>query len=259
MRNLCKCNCGVLLRKDNKTGYQKGHKPCPICGTLVKGSNVECCSKSCSAKLHWQRNPDMKESRIWNSERQATREKNKDQWINNLSKARKGKIPWNKGSKGLQEAWNKNLPTEQQPFYGKNHKQDFYKKVKDTNRQRYGVENCGSMAKTSPCSKKELSLQQYLPEYIRNARIGKYRPDYVNKETKHIIEFNGDYWHCNPSLYEAKFYHTVLKMTASEKWKLDEKRKQYFESLGYTVTVIWESDLDAFINIVKETDIAANQ
>jgi hypothetical protein len=251
MRNLCKCGCGELLRKDNRTGYQKGHKPCPICGTLVKGSGVECCSKSCSAKLHWQRNPEMKESRIWNAERYATREKNRHQWVSNISKSCKGRTPWNKGTKGLQEAWNKFLPSEKQPFYGKKHKSDFYNKVKKTNLEKYGIENCGSLASHTPYSKKELSLKDYLPGYIRNARIGKYRPDYVNQERKHIIEFNGDFWHCNPALYEANFYHPGLKMTAAEKWNLDQQRKEYLESLGYSVTVVWESDLEEFIGTLK--------
>ena len=244
---LCKCGCGVSLRKDNKTGYQKGHKPCPICGTLVKGSGIECCSKSCSAKLHWQRNPDMAESRIWNSDRYKTREKNRESWVKNLSESCKGKTPWNKNTKGLQIAWNKNLPAEQQPFYGKKHLPNFFEKVKKTMLEKYGVENRGALASHSPYSKKELSLEKYFPGYVRNAKIGKFRPDYVNFETKHIIEFNGDFWHCNPKLYEANFYHPGLKMTAIEKWRLDEERSNYLISLGYTVTVIWESDLNNFI------------
>ena len=75
---LCKCGCKKTLRKDNKTGYQKGHKPCPVCGTLVTGSSIECCSKSCSAQLHWKRNPEMKEARSFNPTRFASREKNRE-------------------------------------------------------------------------------------------------------------------------------------------------------------------------------------
>ena len=247
MRNLCQCGCGILLRKDNRTGYQKGHKPCPVCGTLVQGVNVECCSKSCSAKLHWQRNPEMKESRIWNSDRYATREQNRDSWIKNLSESCKGRIPWNKNKKGSQVAWNKYLPAESQPFYGKKHKSDYFDKVKTTNLSRYGIENCGSLAGRAPFSKAELMLEQYLPSYQRHQRIGKYRPDYIDIDRKHVVELFGDYWHCNPKLFAPDFFHKQLQMTAQDKWEIDLARIQYLESLGYSVTIVWESDLEEFI------------
>ncbi len=78
--------------------------------------------------------------------------------------------------------------------------------------------------------------------YESNQQISKYTVDYVNKSTKHIIEINGDYWHCNPKLYKADYYNSSIGMTSYEKWKYDAERKTYLENLGYTVTVIWESD-----------------
>ena len=243
--NICKCGCGISLRKDNRTGYQKGHKPCPICGTLVKGSGIECCSKSCSAKLHWQRNPDMAESRTWNADRYATREQHRDTWVKNLSNACKGRTPWNKDTQGLQVAWNKGLPGN---FKGKKHKLNYFEKVKKTNLERYGTETVGHLAKTSPRSKKEKSLETILINYKINVKIGKYKPDYVNESNKHIIEVYGDYWHCNPKLFNKDFYHPQLKKTAEEKWLLDLTRQQYFESLGYTVEIIWEDKLNDYRN-----------
>ena len=247
MKTLCKCGCGSSLRKDNKTGYQKGHKPCPVCGTLVKGSSLECCSKSCSTKLHWQRNPEMKESRIWNTNRLATREKNRDRWISNLSSACKGRAPWNKDTVGLQVAWNKNLPAEQQPMFNKKKPSGWLEKYKSTNLARYGEENVGHYAKTSSRSKKEKLLENLLIGYHPNKRVGVYKPDYLNEKTKHIIEVYGDYWHCNPNIFSPDFYHSRLKKTAEEKWQADTQRKEYLESLGYSVTIVWESDLENFI------------
>lgn len=247
MKNLCKCGCGTPLRKDNKNGYQKGHKPCPVCGTLVKGSGIECCSKSCSAQLHWQRNPEMKESRVWNAKRYETREKNRDTWVKNLSDACKGRTPWNKNTQGLQVAWNRDLPAEQQPYYGKTHSPEYYTKRDKTVFERYGVKCAFELAKTSPRSKKEKTLEPLLTEYKSNIKIGKYKPDYVNETTKHIIEVYGDYWHCNPRLFAEDFYHPQLKKTAKEKWRLDSKRQEYLESLGYNITIVWESELREFI------------
>lgn len=36
-------------------------------------------------------------------------------------------------------------------------------------------------------------------------------------------------------------------MPAKEKWTKDKDRKIYLESLGYNVTIVWESDLLTFI------------
>jgi len=247
MNNLCLCGCGVKLRKDNRTGYQKGHKPCPICGTLVKGSGLECCSKACSAKLHWQRHPEMKETRSWNAARNAVRELHRDSWLKNLSNACIGRSPWNKGTKSMQVPWNKDLPAAQQPRFNVKSPDGWYEKYKKTNLKKYGVENPGILAKSSPRSKKEKLLEQYLIDYKINQRIGNNKPDYVNEDTKHIIEVYGDYWHCNPTTFTADFYHSQLKMTAKEKWQKDLVRKTELESLGYTVTIVWEGELKEFI------------
>lgn len=67
--------------------------------------------------------------------------------------------------------------------------------------------------------------------------------DFVVKDNKKIIEFNGDHFHANPALYKA---HDIplsfLKLYASEIWekekiKLDKARKN-----GYIIKVIWESE-----------------
>jgi len=93
----------------------------------------------------------------------------------------------------------------------------------------------------------EKVLEPFLPEYKTNSKVGKYKPDYLNEETKHIIEVYGDYWHCNPTLMEEHSYHPQLKMTAKEKRELDKQRIDYLKSQGYDVTIVWESDLKKFI------------
>jgi len=93
---------------------------CPVCSTKLHRKDIECCSKSCSAKLHWSRHPEMKESRSVGIKK-VNSNPFTDEHKKNISKARMGKAPWNKGKKGVQGAWNKGLPAEQQPFYGKVH------------------------------------------------------------------------------------------------------------------------------------------
>ena len=189
----------------------------------------------------------MKDNRAFNRSRFETREKNKKEWIKNLSLARRGIKPWNKGKVGLQTAWNKNLPKEQQPFYGKTHKKEYYLKCEKTILEKYGMSNTWSLAKTSPRSNLEKRLEPLLENYEHNVKLGNYKPDYINYSTGHIIEVFGDYWHCNPKKYDKNYYHSKLNMLAENIWLKDKLRIEYFESLGYTVTVVWESDMEEFI------------
>lgn len=56
-----------------------------------------------------------------------------------------------------------------------------------------------------------------------------------------IIEYYGDYWHCNPIKYQSDYYHTVIKKTAKEIWERDKKREQELIDAGYQVTIKWEN------------------
>jgi len=119
------------------------------------------------------------------------------------------------------------------------------------------VENSISMATTNETllkekrSKLEESLIPYLKGYQNNIRVSKYTVDFLNEETKHIVEVYGDYWHCNPKIYSDDFHHHYFKMSAVERRKIDEARVQHLESMGYTVTIVWESNIDAFIENYK--------
>lgn len=78
--------------------------------------------------------------------------------------------------------------------------------------------------------------------YQRNVPIGRCNVDFlVGRET--IIECYGDYWHCNPALYEPDFYHRSLHFTAAEKWQHDQVQQRQLTEQGYDVHVIWERDI----------------
>lgn len=67
--------------------------------------------------------------------------------------------------------------------------------------------------------------------------------DECNTKCKLIIEFHGDYYHCNPRMFtDPNKVNTTLRMTASEKWKYDRRRLACFLALGYRVLIVWESD-----------------
>jgi very-short-patch-repair endonuclease len=146
-------------------------------------------------------------------------------------------------------------------FKGKSWDEIYGKEVADRRR----VENSLSMSKKNEVLLKEKrsSLEEkllpYLPDYENNVQISYYNVDFINKQTKHIIEVYGDYWHCNPIKYADDFMHYHFKMTAVERRKIDEDRKTHLESLGYLVTVVWESDLDEFIKNYHDNTTQPNQ
>jgi G:T-mismatch repair DNA endonuclease (very short patch repair protein) len=156
------------------------------------------------------------------------------------------------------------------PRIGKKHKESSKRKIGDANRENfkgmtweemYGkevterrrMENSIWMATTNETllkekrSKLEESLIPYLPEYENNIRISKYTVDFLNEKTKHIIEVYGDYWHCNPKIYPDDYHHHYFNMSAINRRNLDEERVTHLKSLGYTVTIVWESDIKQFI------------
>lgn len=57
------------------------------------------------------------------------------------------------------------------------------------------------------------------------------------------IEFNGDYWHCNPSKYPANYYHSQADMIAEEIWKKDKNKIDgLLAARGIPTLVVWEEE-----------------
>ncbi len=69
-----------------------------------------------------------------------------------------------------------------------------------------------------------------------------YRYDYVDFTSKRIVEFNGDFWHCNPSKYNEDYHHKIMKSSAKSIWEKDKNKIKLMTDKGYDVLVIWESD-----------------
>jgi len=107
-------------------------------------------------------------------------------------------------------------------------------------------------AKTIKVSKIELRIKDQLKKlgFIHssehNAYIIRFIPDFINFDTKEIIEIYGDYWHCNPNISKyckPNKIHSKLKMTTEEKWERDFIRVKLLEEQGYKVIILWENDI----------------
>jgi G:T-mismatch repair DNA endonuclease (very short patch repair protein) len=87
---------------------------------------------------------------------------------------------------------------------------------------------------------------KYIEEYKynnlngQNGLIDFYIPDY-----NIVIEFYGDYWHCNPNIYGKNYFHQICKKSSIEIWENDKNRinhifqKEFHKDV--TILIIWES------------------
>ncbi|AND75249.1 DNA mismatch endonuclease [Acinetobacter phage vB_AbaM_ME3] len=115
-----------------------------------------------------------------------------------------------------------------------------------------GVKHKASQLGLKLDTKKETSIETQMKnildslsvEYIFDTRINStylYRPDFVIKGTKIIIECFGDYWHGNPSLYDNEDCLTTVQSLNIAK---DAYKRKIYESLGYEYHIVWESEFD---------------
>jgi endogenous inhibitor of DNA gyrase (YacG/DUF329 family) len=77
-------------------------------------------------------------------------------------------------------------------------------------------------------------LEEYLSDVERSVDI------YIPSK-KHIVECNGDYWHCNPKIYGPDYYNKLVHLTAQEIWDKDEEKYRQLRSNGYSVDIVWEN------------------
>jgi G:T-mismatch repair DNA endonuclease (very short patch repair protein) len=59
-----------------------------------------------------------------------------------------------------------------------------------------------------------------------------------------IIEYNGDYWHCNPKKYGPDYFNQKKQKTAKELWEYDKNKIDLIREKGYNLEIVWESDLN---------------
>ena len=89
-------------------------------------------------------------------------------------------------------------------------------------------------------------------ECIPNFRITSKIYDIMIPSLNLIIEYNGDYWHCNPKKYDKNYFNQKKNMTAKEIWEYDEKKLHLVEKNNYNYEIVWESDYKSNPNIIKE-------
>jgi very-short-patch-repair endonuclease len=157
--------------------------------------------------------------------------------------------------------WNKGLTKENHPSImkyaesrmGKNNpmfkmNEDKRKQHNDKlqNNRKLWISN-GNVPKHIKTSKMEKQISFILEtmsiKHRKQYRLSTYIYDFLLEEEKLIIEYNGDYWHCNPEIYSENYIHPHNNKTAEEIRQYDYNKRVCAEDNGFSVLTLWESEL----------------
>lgn len=152
--------------------------------------------------------------------------------------------------------------------------EDIKQKIKQTNLKKYGVEYVAqypafikkgidtkfrndTLMKFFSKSSQQLFWKLYnnLPKELQekcyfaelNKEFSKYknRPymfDFVISSINYCLEYNGNYYHANPKLYESDWVNQKLSMTAQEIWDKDIIKQKIIKDFGFHLDIVWEDE-----------------
>lgn len=120
---------------------------------------------------------------------------------------------------------------------------DFLKKIQSENAKK---NQANGKLKYAPISKAEKEVKSIFEnlgyKIIPQFGIDSLKYDIFLVDFNTLIEYNGDYWHCNPNKYEKDYFNKKKSMFAQELWEQDKKKRELAEKKGYKLFTIWESD-----------------
>jgi len=148
----------------------------------------------------------------------------------------------------------------------KSHSLETKLKISETKLEQY---KNGDIKINKTCiSKGEIEISIYLDkngiEYQQQFVIKGFgfRYDFYLPTYNIIIEYNGDYWHTNPEIYEES--KIVDGKSAKEIWEKDNLKKDIAEKNGFIFYTIWEKDYkpgyknyhnnDLILKIIEENE-----
>jgi hypothetical protein len=89
---------------------------------------------------------------------------------------------------------------------------------------------------------------EVIPNYIIEGKIF----DIFIPKFNLVIEYNGDYWHCNPIKYNFDYFNHKKNKTAKEIWEYDKNKLYLATKNGYSCITIWETDYKKNKKIILE-------
>ena len=79
----------------------------------------------------------------------------------------------------------------------------------------------------------------------------RYHADGFCRDTNTIYEYNGDYWHGNPKIFQPDDLNKTTKCTHGELYQKTLKKEEDIRMLGYNLVTMWESDWLRITNSIR--------
>jgi hypothetical protein len=109
----------------------------------------------------------------------------------------------------------------------------------------------------------EIEIENWLQsldiDFIKHDRkiIYPYELDFFFPCYNVAIEFQGDYWHMNPRIFEATDTNINMKRSAQECWDHDAMKSDMCTSAGVNLITIWEMDWNKQKDLIKQQILTA--
>ena len=236
--------CKSLDINHEKDGYSISRK-CPKCGKEVKTFSKD---KTIACRNHFKKlngsqlcKPCSLSLQVGEGNPFYGKKHSKDTLIK-ISKSRKGKgtgknnpmsnEKWKKkASENLKKKWQSGELEEVRKFMSN--------KLKETIKS--------GKIKSITTSKKEKEIIKEIKKLgfyaVQSYRVNTKICDIYVPSLNLIIEYFGDYWHCNPKIYESNYYNMKKGKYAYELWEYDKNKLELIRNNGYNLEVVWEQDL----------------
>jgi len=87
----------------------------------------------------------------------------------------------------------------------------------------------------------------------------KFVVDGFDPETNTVYEFNGDYWHGNPEIFNPNSFNKNINKTFSELYKTTLEKEKLLKLSGYNIISIWENDWKKIKENIKKQSPLINR
>jgi len=120
-------------------------------------------------------------------------------------------------------------------------KHGIFKQIANDHIRGFGCKSCGSEISISKLETEWLDSLSIKNEH-RQYKIGKYIVDGYDPLTNTIYEFNGDFWHGNPNIYNPNNINPLTNSTFGYLYKKTLNKEKNLINKGYNIVSIWESE-----------------